>query len=149
MLTLTPSKIKSFSVPHRTCKAVEIKPRRSCGFVYNAREGKFSYPHILNIVELWTLANGENLYYEKNIQSVIDYLNVEPRLIRPRKKDIGKLIELNLRRMIREKTNYLENLKRFFLPLTEWGYEDIFQDEYDEEKEYEYSGYDQVPQEIC
>jgi len=148
MLILTPHKIKSFSVPHRTRKVIEIKSWQPCGDIYSTKEGNFYYQHIPNIVELWELANGELIYYEKNIQSVIDYLNIEPRLIRPRKKDIGKLIELNLKRMIKEKCNYLENLKRFFLPLTEWGYNDIFEDEYEKEQEYRYSDYDEVPEDL-
>jgi len=147
MLKLSPYRIKSFSVPYRTSKIIEVKPRE-CYSVYNRKEGNFYYQHIPNIVELWELANVDQLYYEKNLQSVIDYLNVEPRLNRPRKKDISKLIELNLKRMIKEKCNYLENLKRFFLPLTEWGYEDIFEDEYEKEQEWMLSGHGEIPEEL-
>jgi len=90
-----------------------------------------------NIVSAFMSANSENIYAEVNLASVLDYLNAEVHLIRPTKKDLQKLLGVNLNLMVNERRNFIENLRRFFSRLTALGWEDIF--EYEEEKEWEYA----------
>ena len=141
MLTLSTSQIQTLLAPYLIRTPQDRTPRRRCLEIYNPDTGKFGYAHIQNIIDSFVCANSDRIYAEAHIQSVLDYLNKERFFVRPVIKELPRLLELNLRRMIKEKTNYLENLKRFFLPLTQWGYEDIFEDEYEKEQDWHYSDF--------